>query len=54
MILGVNDGAGDGQFPWIPLLFFILIGLFCTDIACSVREVGSQGYYTSLSNYDKI
>jgi hypothetical protein len=32
MILGVNDGAGDGQFPWIPLLFFILLGLSCTDM----------------------
>jgi hypothetical protein len=34
MILGVNDGAGDGQFPWIPLLFFILLGLSCTDMVC--------------------
>jgi hypothetical protein len=37
MILGVNDGAGDGQFPWIPLLFFILLGLPCTDMVGKER-----------------
>jgi hypothetical protein len=34
MILGVNGWSGDDQFPWIPLLFFILLGLSCTDMVC--------------------
>lgn len=32
--LGGNGWAVDGQFPWIPLLFFILLSLSCTDIVC--------------------
>jgi hypothetical protein len=37
MILGVNDGAGNDQLPWIPLLFFILLGLSCTDMVGKER-----------------
>jgi hypothetical protein len=37
VILGVNDGAGNDQFPWIPLLLFILLSLFCTDMVRTRR-----------------
>lgn len=48
MILGVNGGAGDDQFPWIPLLFFILLSLSCTEM------MGDKPGYTLVTRLCQI